>query len=548
MLARDPSPFPPGAHVCAYFRDSGGDDQDLSVDQQEHFAVDWCRENDVILSRTFADRARPASSTVGREKFDEMLTYFQNDAPEAGLIIWRASRFARNLDDAQYYRADLRRRGFIVYSLNDKIPAGKEGRFFEAALDYWNEKFLEQLSEEVKRGLHDNLVQYGVVPGTPPRGFMRETVQIGSRRSGKPHLASKWVPDPAVIPLVKQAWLMRCQGRSFKEIQDATHLYSSINSWNTFFSNRLYIGELVFGGTVIPNYCQPVIDIATWNAVQAISAKRSPLNLDPDSPNHPRRAGSSGLLSGLLICERCNAPMSVDVVRPKSGTAPSYYYRCTRAVRNRTCDMKRVPLPWVEFKVLETVKTYLLDPRNLENFASEVEKATSTNIQRLTAERDEQTAALARIEQKIDNTADAISDSGKSKALINKLHTLEAEQAETQKKLAIAETNIRQNRAPAEKPDPAALSAYMLNRLEQAKNDPKEQKRILRSFIIKIKINRETRIISGEIIYGLPKTSPREPEKEPPHSDIIMPTLSPSMGAHYHRHKFSFPIKKPRSK
>jgi hypothetical protein len=48
-------PFPPGAQVAAYFRDSGGTGQDLSIRQQEH--------NELQLTILFKDEAQSASST-----------------------------------------------------------------------------------------------------------------------------------------------------------------------------------------------------------------------------------------------------------------------------------------------------------------------------------------------------------------------------------------------------------------------------------------------------------------------------------------------------
>ena len=61
------SPFSPGDSICGYFRDSGGEEQDLSIDQQMAVFDHWCGENDLIPGNLFADRARPGSSTVGRD-------------------------------------------------------------------------------------------------------------------------------------------------------------------------------------------------------------------------------------------------------------------------------------------------------------------------------------------------------------------------------------------------------------------------------------------------------------------------------------------------
>lgn len=112
------SPFPPGTPVVAYLRDSGGTDQDLSVDQQESAVRAWCLDAGLQLTRIFHDDARPGSSVVGRDAFLKMIAYFHHSqVPERGVILWKYSRFSRDIDDAQYYKADLRRLGYQIYSI-----------------------------------------------------------------------------------------------------------------------------------------------------------------------------------------------------------------------------------------------------------------------------------------------------------------------------------------------------------------------------------------------------------------------------------------------
>jgi len=69
------TPFPPGARLVFYARDSGGKDQDLSVAQQEAAAGEWCKAHGYILTRTFVDAARSGTSTGGRAQFLEMISY-----------------------------------------------------------------------------------------------------------------------------------------------------------------------------------------------------------------------------------------------------------------------------------------------------------------------------------------------------------------------------------------------------------------------------------------------------------------------------------------
>lgn len=211
-----PSPFAPGSSVTAYLRDSGGDDQDLSIDQQEAAVRAWCADNGLILAQIFRDEHISGSSTDNRPGFDALMRHFRSKdpIPEVGLIIWKFSRFARNLNDAQFYKADLRRRGFTIHSMQDNIPTGLDGHFFEAAIDWMNARFLKDLSEDVRRGLHHNVKQFGAVPGVPPRGFKRELITVGARLDGRPHQVSRWVPDPEWWQRCRTAWELRAGGAS----------------------------------------------------------------------------------------------------------------------------------------------------------------------------------------------------------------------------------------------------------------------------------------------------------------------------------------------
>ena len=60
----------------------------------------------------------------------------------------------------------------VFYSLNDQVPKGSIGRFFEAAIDWKNSQFLEDLSRDVKRGLYDLVQNKRAMPGTPNHFFL----------------------------------------------------------------------------------------------------------------------------------------------------------------------------------------------------------------------------------------------------------------------------------------------------------------------------------------------------------------------------------------
>jgi len=534
-------PFTSGSLVAAYFRDSGGDTQELSVPQQESAFRAWCAQNGLIPGAIFKDVARPGSSVIGRAGFHDMIHHFRSgQAKETGLVIWSYSRFARDFDDAQFYRADLRRRGYIFYSLNDDIPEGSIGRLFEAVIDWKNENFLEDLSRDTRRGLHDLVKNHGAVPGTPPRGFKREPITIGKRRNGQDRIAHRWAPNPDELPRIRQAFAMRAAGKTLAEIHATTHLYGSLNSYQTFFTNKLYIGILEFGDLVIKNYCEPVIDQPTWEAVQLIIqvfAKRLNLKAKPGNLHHPRRINSRYLLSGLLYCARCGSPMFGATAPQRSGKICDRY-ACARAYRRRDCDLMAVPQKAVEGAVLTTIREFILQPEVMQQHQQLLQNEHGRALKELDQKRAEINSLLGGVRRRIANVTNAIAESGHSRAMLDKLAALEAEETSFLAQLAGLE---RQAASPA--PNLTAeqiidMISNLNNTLETA--DLETAQRILRGFISKIVIDRHESQAIGMIFYHYPLEDSLN--KSPPDESLSV-SLSPlPLGAPLHRHSFTAPF------
>jgi len=92
-----------------------------------------------------------------------------------------------------------RRRGIA----ND-VPDGPRGRLTEAIIDWKNAQFLEDLSRNVKRGLHDPAHQGYAPGGFPPRDYLAKKIQIGVKNDD-PRYASLWIPDPEMVPRVQKS-------------------------------------------------------------------------------------------------------------------------------------------------------------------------------------------------------------------------------------------------------------------------------------------------------------------------------------------------------
>lgn len=366
-----PRDLPPGSPVWTYLRDSGGVTQENSVTQQLSEIRAYCDLHGLSLVEVFMDVAKSGGSVIGRDDFERMMTMSEvKDLRPRGLLIWNFARFARDSIDSTFYKATLRKRKIIIHSITDPIPDDDWGsRVVETVLDLSNEEKRRQTSRDVKRGLQE-LVSKGFAPGTPPRGYKRVPVQNGFMRDGKPRWVSKWERDPALWDLVVLAWTMRAEGKSYREIQEATggRLYKSNPCWNTFFRNKAYLGIGRSGTYENPDHHEPAITWEIWEAVQKL-ARDNPMR--KDHPRHPRRVGTPSLFTSYAYCLECGSMMTHTFGHKKHSWR---YYICGKKDKQgaASCTSRRVGERRAEDAILNAVINKVL---TVEYLADVIEQA-----------------------------------------------------------------------------------------------------------------------------------------------------------------------------
>jgi len=495
-------PFSTGDHVFGYGRDSGGEEQDLSVAQQENALRKWCQENGIVLSRFFKDEARKGSSTVGRAELQNMMHEFRRGCSEKGVIVWKYNRFARSVDNAQFMRAEIRTLGYIFHSITDNVPEGPMGRLFEAAIDFKDEQYLIDLSIDVKRGLRDLVELHGCVPGGTPTGFKRVPHQIGTRRDGTPHIAHRWRPDPAFAKRILQAFQLRAARVSLGEIHKQTKLLGGINSYSTFFSNPIYKGLLRFGDYIKEDYCKAMVPPELWEQVQGVQHyyARSK-HTSSQGVDHPRRANSRFLLSGLAKHLLCGSPLYGHSSKQKSG---HYYdsYFCTRAYRNRDCVKHRIPREIFENAVVKALSEKILQPDYITAVFQDLKETQGGRIEQLASARKEITTELSKVKKQIKNVTDSLADLGTSKSLIERLHELELQETDILSKLSFLDANAEQ---PVPEIPVEILKAFAGNfQAIYDKSDLPTRRTLLRAIIDHVDVVREGNTLRGAIYFYYP--------------------------------------------
>jgi site-specific DNA recombinase len=475
------SPFPSGTRLVAYLRDSGGNEQDLSIDRQRLEISAWASAHELIISPTdwYEDAAHSGTTTAGRERFLAMVADIQK--PIAGVVIWEFARLARQFDDTMYYLADLRHRGFVVHAITDNIPDTLEGRLFESFLAYKSAKYSQDLSKAVKSGFRRSIEVSHTYPNRmAPIGYKKEFVQVGTFRDGRPRLAGRLILDPETAPVVRAAFEARAAGRTYTEIHHDYPITTYSVSLHRILLNKIYIGTLHFGGQEYPGFCDPLVSTETWTAAQTINQARA----SRFGYNHPRALRSRFVLTGLLRCARCGASMYGRTIRRRK--IDHYVCQTARVGKHATCHAPGIPTMELDELVLLAVEESALDPLRMAPLLHDADDDLEKRQHSHTNQVKRLSAQLKETGRQIRQILAAIRDAGHSQALLDELQRLESVQAQQQAALAKSESA-----APASlELRPGELEKVLGVLKEKLRGAPADRATVLRGLVVEVRVER----------------------------------------------------------
>lgn len=553
-LLRQDCPLPAATHVVAYCRDSGGEEQERSVRQQTQAVEEYCNRHGLVLEQVYLDEAKLSSNSEKRDELNRMLVelaarYKQirhlekrrahMAAHPFGVIVWKSNRLGRDSIETTYIKADLRIRGITIVSLIPTLETGDAtiDALFEIVQQHQDEKLLQEISENSRRGLTElvslrdtdpefrrhnpdwetNNGRYlGILPGPKATGFKGERILIGVRdrkgrnQGGEKHYVERLVPNHEnnLWERCHLAWKMRHEGARIKTIMEATRLFRSVSGYDHFFENRIYTGDVEYGGKLYENFVPALIPRLWWEDEQRRraerAAKRQRRAMDP--LYEPRRVGSRHLLSGLVYCGAVDGeehPMNADTVPAREGKRSRWdFYICTRKQnsRNHQCQAGRVGAAALDQAVIESVMTHILTKEHLRPIADALASALSERNEDVHTRVAAVQRGLDEVQKSIRQLLDAIETVGVSSSISARLREREMEE-----RRLIAELVNLQDLQVAPKAIPAVSERQLdewIDSIRQAfmGDNVELARQAIRQFVWKIVVNGK----AGTIYYTFP--------------------------------------------
>ncbi len=416
-----------GQSGVIYARYSSHAQRDCSIEQQVEQCTAHAKRLGIEIKQIYSDRAI-SGKTDQRPAFQKML----KDAEKGGfryVIAWKSNRIGRNMLQAMVNEERLSEMGVRCLYVEEDFDDNAAGRFALRNMMNVNQFYIENMAEDIRRGLRDSAQQCRAL-GFPPLGYKKGP--DGKFAIDEPN--AEIVREIFRRVLAGEAQIDIINDLNRRGLKTSRGFAWSRNSLQNLLKNDKYIGYYRYMDIEIKGGIPRILTDELFYQVQEVMRmKPNPVK------NRRRNAYGEYLLTGKLFCGKCGAPMV-----GKSGTGKMgklyFYYTCKNREDTKSCDKENVRRDEIEDYVANAIKEYALTDDVIDWIADGIVAWS---------EKTEREAGLNIIESQIEDNQKALSNMMKaiemgiiSETTQARLQELEKDKRELSAKLITAKAEI----------------------------------------------------------------------------------------------------------
>ena len=342
----------PEARAVIYARYSSANQRDCSIEQQ----VAKCRELAVRLGlaviEVYEDRAI-SGKTDRRPSFQRMMKDADRGIFDI-VLAWKSNRMGRNMLQAMTNEERLRDNGIRTIYAEEDFDDTAAGRFALRNMMNVNQFYVENMAEDISRGLMDNASKC-LSNGSLPLGY-------------KPGEDQRVVLDEAEAAVVQEIFTRVACYEPFIDIARDLNRRGiktkkgaewGRSSFHTICRNERYKGIYIYRDVRVEGGIPRIISDELFYKVQEV------LKVKKNPQGRRKRSGyEEYLLTGKLYCGHCGSPMTGIAGTSKTG-AMHYYYTCQKRRTEHSCDKKSVRRDQIEKAVAVAIQQQLLNDETI---------------------------------------------------------------------------------------------------------------------------------------------------------------------------------------
>lgn len=347
--------------AVGYLRCSDDSQTDDSIPAQKTEVGKWAAANGYRILRWYIDEGI-SGWKEDREDFQRLMSDLDQRRDFRAVLCWHTNRFSRfPVLEANHYWYLLDRAGVHLAS----VVQGRQdwndiGSWLKASItQHGDDQHRFKLSADVKRGKRQ-VAERGDWAGRPPLGYV-----VGENRRLQ-------LGDPREVELIRRLFREYLEGRSLRSIAhrlnaEGLAVLNEGRPWQAVcirakLVNVAYIGTFQWCDVEMPSHHPAIIDAETFATVQRLLGERKRMTT-------PTTDGGDWLLTGMVRCGKCGAPMS--------GSDPAqHYYRCRGAMdRGPTvCDGSIVKQSEIVGYIVDAIEEHWLNPKVIKLLREELHR------------------------------------------------------------------------------------------------------------------------------------------------------------------------------
>jgi site-specific DNA recombinase len=283
-------------------------EEGFSIPAQRQLLRSYAKREGLQVIIEFSDDE--TAKSTGRTGFGNMLSFLQEHAEVRTLLVEKVDRLTRNFEDYGL----LKRLGLTIHFVKEGTilhpQAHSSVRLFTGMRVLMVEHYVENLSEEVKKGMHEKAAEGGWPPWAP----------LGYRNTRTPEGIA---PDPHKAPLIIELFEAAASGAY--SLTDLTKLARRIglkgrrgkeitkSNMTLLLQNPVYTSTFMWGGKTYQGKYEPLITEDLFaQAAQMMRNRR-----------RPRSTKRTFTFTGLVRCKTCNGLLTGDLKKGRY-----VYYAC----------------------------------------------------------------------------------------------------------------------------------------------------------------------------------------------------------------------------
>ena len=207
-----------------YARYSSDSQTEQSIEGQLRVCNEYANRNGIAVLNTYIDRAMTGTND-NRPDFQQMIKDSASNNWQY-VIVYKIDRFSRNKYENAKYKKILKDNGVKLLSAMENIPDTPEGIILESLLEGMAEYYSAELSQKVKRGMHETRLKGHFTGGSLPYGYKLDGRKI--------------VIDETKIEIVQYMFNQYAKGKFVRNIIEDLNSKNIYNNGKPFAKNTIY--------------------------------------------------------------------------------------------------------------------------------------------------------------------------------------------------------------------------------------------------------------------------------------------------------------------